>query len=247
MTEKTCLRFVLVHGAMHDGSCWDLVIKELNRLGHECWAPTMAGHGEQAGEYFTQADCVKSLVDYIEEHNINDFVLAGHSFAGIIMPDVVVRLSDRIQRVVFQNAMIMNHGERIYDILPPIHQHMFDAFIKKEGEEGMWMLPFEVFRECFINSADLVTAQSVYAKLRAVCVKPQLEKIAMEDFLRLNIPKSFINFTEDTALPHGEYAWYPRMAQRLGLYRLVQRPGDHEACYTCPEVLADALVEAGRP
>jgi len=61
------LTFVLVHGSMHDGSCWDQVIAELNRQGHVAYAPTMAGHGEDAGNFFTQADCVESVVDYILE------------------------------------------------------------------------------------------------------------------------------------------------------------------------------------
>ncbi len=247
MTEQAGLRFVLVHGAMHDGSCWQQVMAHLNRLGHACYAPTMAGHGEQAGEYISKEDCVQSLVEYIEQHDIHDFVIVGHSFAGIILPDVSVRLADRIRCVVFQNAMIMQHGECIYDVLPPVHQRMFDAVIRKAGEHGRWLLPFNLFRECFINTADLATAKMVYAKLRAVCIKPQLEEIAMREFLRLTIPRSFINFTDDKALPPGAYGWYPRMAQRLGVYRLVQRPGDHEACYTCPEILAEALVEAARP
>ncbi|MGI9228604.1 MAG: alpha/beta fold hydrolase [Gammaproteobacteria bacterium] len=241
------LRFVLVHGSMHDGSCWEQTIEVLTRQGHECWAPTLAGHGEQAGQSFTREDCVCSVVDYVEEHDIRDFILVGHSFAGIVLPDVTVKLVERIQRVVFQNAMIMNDGESLYDVIPPIHQQMFDTFIKKSGKKGIWMIPFEVFRDCFINTADRRTAEAVYAALRGVCVQAQLEPVPMQAFHKLDVPKSYINFTEDIALPHGEYGWYPRMAQRLGLCRVVQRPGDHEACYTCPEVLADALIEAGRP
>ena len=36
------------------------------------------------------------------------------------------------------------------------------------------------------------------------------------------------------------------MSSRLGLYRLVQMPGDHEALLTSPELLAKKLVAAGR-
>ena len=247
MPRRQRLRFVLVHGAMHDGSCWKGVIDILTKQGHQCWAPTLAGHGKQAGEYFTREDCVRSLVEYIEEHSLRDFVLVGHSFAGIVLPEVAVKLADRIQRLVFQNAMIMNDGEKIYDVLPPHHQRMFDGFVAKAGMKETWIVPFDVFRECFANTADRETAEKIYAGLRAVCAQPQFEPVPMRAFHELKIPKSFINFTEDIALPHGEYGWYPRLAQRLGLYRLVQRPGDHEACYTCPEVLADALIEAGRP
>ena len=148
------LTFVLVHGSMHDGSCWDQVIAQLNRQGHVAYAPTMAGHGEDAGNFFTQADCVKSVVDYVIERDIRDFVLAGHSFAGIVIPNVAEQLSDRVNRVVFQNAMVMEDGECIYDVIPSGYQQMFDALIKREGENANWLLPFEVFRERFINDAD---------------------------------------------------------------------------------------------
>lgn len=241
------LTFVLVHGSMHDGSCWDGVITELNRLGHVAYAPTLAGHGEEAGNFFTRADCVKSVVDYILEKDIRDFILAGHSFAGIVIPGVAEQIPDRINRVVFQNAMVLEDGESIYDVIPPVHQQMFDAVIKRDGERANWILPFDVFRERFINDADLETAEQVYAQLRAICAYSQQEKIPMRGFHRLQVPTSYINFTDDIVLPHGEYAWYPRMADRLGLCRVVQKPGSHEVCYTNPELLAEALIEAGRP
>ena len=69
----------------------------------------------------------------------------------------------------------------------------------------------------------------------------------MQGFQRLQVPRSYINFTDDTVLPHGDLAWYPRMAERLGLCRVVQKPGSHEVCYTNPGILAEALIEAGRP
>ena len=241
------LTFVLVHGSMHDGSCWDQVIEELDGQGHVACAPTMAGHGVEAGNFFTQADCVRSVVDYILERELRDFVLAGHSFAGIVIPNVAEQVAERVNRVVFQNAMVLEDGESIYDVITPGHQQMFDAVLKKEGDRANWMLPFEVFRERFINDADLETASRVYAGLKPVCIYSQNEKISMRGFQRLNIPRSYINFTDDIVLPHGEYAWYPRMAERLGLCRVVQKPGSHEVCYTNPGLLAEALIEAGRP
>ena len=241
------LTFVLVHGYMHDGSCWQQAITELEQQGHRAYAPTMAGHGEQAGSFFTRDDCVKSVVDYIREKDISDFVLVGHSYAGIVIPGVAEQLPERINRLVFQNAMVLEDGESIYDIIPPIHQQMFDIVMAKEGERANWILPFDVFRERFINDVDLDTAKQVYARLRPVCVYTQKEKISMREFEKLSIPRTYINFTDDIVLPHGDYGWYPRMADRLGLCRVVQKPGSHEVCYSNPTMLAEALLEAGRP
>ena len=52
----------------------------------------------------------------------------------------------------------------------------------------------------------------------------------------MQIPKSYINCTEDTALPHS-LPYHPRLSEKLGLYRLVQTPGSHEICFTNPELL----------
>lgn len=47
-------------------------------------------------------------------------------------------------------------------------------------------------------------------------------------------------------MPPGEFAWTPGFPARLGLCRLVQMPGGHEACFTNPALLARKIIEAGR-
>ena len=59
------------------------------------------------------------------------------------------------------------------------------------------------------------------------------------------VPKSYVNCTEDTSLPQS-HGWHPRLSEKLGLFRLVQIPGSHELCFTNPERLAQALMDAGR-
>ena len=59
------------------------------------------------------------------------------------------------------------------------------------------------------------------------------------------ISKSYVNCTEDTAMPHS-HPWHPRLSEKLGLFRLVRVRGSHELCFTDPAPLAQALVEAGR-
>jgi hypothetical protein len=61
----------------------------------------------------------------------------------------------------------------------------------------------------------------------------------------MQVGKSYINCTEDTALPHS-YPWHPRLSEKLGLFRLIQIPGGHEICFTHPERLARAIIAAGR-
>ena len=76
--------------------------------------------------------------------------------------------------------------------------------------------------------------------------QPFIDKLDLKKFYSLQTPRSYINCTEDTALPPGEWGWHPRMSNRLGLYRLVQIAGGHETMFTAPERLAAAIIEAGR-
>ena len=57
--------------------------------------------------------------------------------------------------------------------------------------------------------------------------------------------KSYLNCRQDTALPHS-MPWHPRLSERLGIFRLVEMDGSHEACFTNPSLLGEKIMEAGR-
>ena len=40
--------------------------------------------------------------------------------------------------------------------------------------------------------------------------------------------------------------WHPRLSERLGLFRYIECAGSHEAWFTQPAALAQAIAEAGR-
>jgi hypothetical protein len=56
------------------------------------------------------------------------------------------------------------------------------------------------------------------------------------------VARSYVLSVDDVALPPGEYGW-ARFAQRLGV-DAIEAPGSHEACFTQPAGLADALLKA---
>jgi len=108
------------------------------------------------------------------------------------------------------------------------------------------MIPFPIWREAFINDADIKVAKWTHSQLSPEPYQPIKDKLDLKKFYSLSMPKSYINCTEDNALPQGKWGWHPRMSNRLGLYRLVQMPGSHEVIYTNPKSLAAKIIEAGR-
>ena len=237
--------FVLVHGSWHDGSAWEPVRTHLEEKGHRAFSPTIAGHGKGVDKNVNHAQCTQSIIDFILEKDLYDVVLLGHSFGGTILSQVAPALPERMRRLIFWNAFVCEDGNSLLDEIPGHYQALFAELVAHSSDHTV-TLPFPIWREAFINDADLELAQAAYARLSPEPYQPFCDKLDMKPFHAVDIPKSFLNCTEDIALPPGEWGWHPRMSNRLGLYRLVQMPGSHEVIFTNPIGLAEKIVEAGR-
>lgn len=240
--------FVLIHGAWHDGSLWEDVAVPLREAGHIVHTPTLAGNGSgDIDRTIGHADAVQSAADYLIEQNLTDFVLLGHSYGGSIISKIAEAMPDRIRRLIYWNAFVLMDGESIESVSPPPYKQMMDGIVASGAYgPGAVKLPFPVWREAFMNDASLDLAQKTYEMTTPHPLKTLTDRLELKTFFDLEIPKSYINCTEDIAMPPGEFAWFPRFPARLGLCRLVQMPGGHEACFTNPQLLARKIMEAGR-
>lgn len=241
------LTFVLVHGSWADAGFWSGVAGELRRMGHKAYAPEYPGHGKDPNTNVTHAQITKAVADYITAHDLRDIVLVGHSFGGSVVQKAAELVPDRIQRLVFMNAFVLGDGEAVADQLPPQVQQLFDG-LRKASKDDTIMLPWAVFREQFVNLADLALARKLYAEVRPEPAKPAFEKLDLKKFYALQTPRSYLYMTQDNVLPQGEgFGWHPHMSIRLGLFRLIKSDGDHMTFYrTNPALLAQKLYEASR-
>jgi pimeloyl-ACP methyl ester carboxylesterase len=237
--------FVLIHGSWQNGNAWDQTVQHLKHAGHTAWAPTIAGHGKGSNKAVNHAQATQSIVDYIQSKDLQDFVLVGHSFGGTIISKVAEVMPERIRRMVFWNAFVLRDGYCLNDEVPPHYRGLFGQ-IAQQSSDNTVMLPFPIWREAFINDADLDLAKSTYESLSPEPYQLFNDKLDLKKFYSLETPRSYLNCTEDIALPPGEWGWHPRMSSRLGLFRLVQMPGSHEVLFTNPKGLAEKLIEAGR-
>jgi pimeloyl-ACP methyl ester carboxylesterase len=236
---------VLVHGAWHTGNELAAVATSLALGGHETFTPTIRGNRPGESKRIGLAEAIQSVVDYLVENLLTDVVLVGHSYGGMIITGVADSVPQRIHRLVYWNAFVPNHGESVSDMLPPQHFELFAANAAARGD-GSIVLPFEVWREAFINDADFETAERSYRLLNPHPFKTLTDKISLKtNPSEMALAKSFVNCTEDISLPH-HCPWHPRLSQKLGLFRLIQVSGSHELCFSDPDRLAQAIMLAGR-
>jgi pimeloyl-ACP methyl ester carboxylesterase len=192
------------------------------------------------------AEATQSIVDYLDVNDLTDLVLVGHSYGGMIITGVAdIVPPTRVRRLVYWNAFVPNNGESLNDMLPPQYVELFESIATERGD-GSVVLPFPIWREAFMNDADIETAQRAFNVLNPHPINTLKDKISLKtNPIEMPIAKSYINCTEDISLPHN-YPWHPRLSQKLGLFRLIQTPGSHELCFSNPARLAQAIMDAGR-
>ncbi|MEU8379541.1 alpha/beta fold hydrolase [Streptosporangium sp. NPDC048865] len=132
--------YVLVHGAWHDGRSWNRVAPLLAARGHRVLTPSLTGHGDRAhllGPEVGLTTHVDDIVGLVLGHDLDDIVLVGHSYAGMVISSVANRIPERVSRLVYVDAMVPAHGENAVDVMP-VTQVMIDA---AAGGAHPWRIP----------------------------------------------------------------------------------------------------------
>ena len=116
------------------------------------------------------------------------------------------------------NAFVLVDGESIDSVSPPHYSQLMDSIVASgEYGPGAVKLPFPVWREAFMNDAPLELANRTYEVTTPHPIRTLTDRLELKTFYDLQIPKSYINCTEDIAMPPGQFAWTPRFPSRLGI------------------------------
>lgn len=113
--------FILVHGAWHGGWVWKEVKESLQKQGYNVTCPTQTGLGERKhllSLKITIDTFIDDIVNHILIEDLSNIILVGHSFAGSTISGVADRLKDRINRLIYLDAVILSNGQSPFDIAP---------------------------------------------------------------------------------------------------------------------------------
>lgn len=132
--------FVLVHGGGHGGWCWQPVSRRLRAAGHDVHAPTLSGLGERRHLLSPETGLgthIEDIAQLLFHEDLRDVVLVGHSYGGMVITGAAGRSPDRIARLVYLDAAIPAHGERLVDSSPGLAQ-FDDSRILDGVRLGLW-------------------------------------------------------------------------------------------------------------
>ena len=114
--------FVLVHGAWHGAWCWRRVARLLTQSGHEVFAPTLTGVGERSHLLTPDVGLDTHVLDIVNEmkwQELNNVVLVGHSYGGMVISGAAEKMEKAIASIVMLDAFVPEDGQAIVDLQPP--------------------------------------------------------------------------------------------------------------------------------
>ncbi|WP_246264199.1 alpha/beta fold hydrolase, partial [Acrocarpospora pleiomorpha] len=127
--------FVLVAGAWLGSWAWDEVVPDLRAAGHGTHPLTLSGLAEKQGIEAGQQTHVRDILDEIEQHDLRNVILVGHSYSGIPVGQAAERIGDRLAHVVFVDSNVPANGESFVSAWPS-GRSMVEASIANNN--GFW-------------------------------------------------------------------------------------------------------------
>ena len=146
--------FVLVHGAWSGGWCYFKVADILRKRGHRVFTPTLTGQGERAHLLTSTVNLSTHIADVtgvFHYEDLDDVVLAGHSYGGMVVTGVADRIPDKIAALVYLDAFLPENGQSLFDINIPANTQRFVATAGDCGGLAVLPPPAAFFN---VNAAD---------------------------------------------------------------------------------------------
>jgi pimeloyl-ACP methyl ester carboxylesterase len=235
LEEKGMATFVLVHGAWHGAWCWRRVVRLLAQNGHEVFAPTLTGVGERSHLLTLDINLDTHILDVVNEmrwQELNNVVLVGHSYGGIVIAGVAEKMEKFISSFVLLDAFFPETGQAMIDLQPPARR---DALLAAERDGASTMPP---------RSAALLSVnERDRAWVDAQCT-PQPLKCFFQKVILTGARERLANRIYIRAAGHPSEPFDLAMAKaRSKGWRIYEVPCGHDVMLDMPERLAEILQE----
>lgn len=122
--------FVLVPGAWGGSWCYQRVARLLRARGHEVHALTLTGLGDRSHLMSPQIRLqthVDDVVNFLRWEDLQDVVLVGHSYGGIVITGAAETLLPRLRAIAYLDAFIPGPGQALVDLAGPASRQRIEA------------------------------------------------------------------------------------------------------------------------
>jgi len=112
------------------------------QAGHAFYSPTYTGLGERAHLARSDIDLsthIQDVLSVLEFEDLNDVILIGHSYGGMVATGVADNAAGRIRTLIYLDAFAPKNGQSLFDLVGPKVEANMRAGAARDGEG--WKIP----------------------------------------------------------------------------------------------------------
>lgn len=237
MAQSTPTTFVLVHGAWHGGWCWRRVADLLQTKGHKVFTPTLTGLGERSHllrERINISTHVTDIVNVMNWEGLDNVVLCGHSYGGMVVSGVAEQIAGKIASIVFLDAFVPQDGDSMVAIT---NQPVRDA-LKAAVDRGALGVPPRPAAAFLVNEKDRAWVDAMCVPQPVGCFTEKMKITGARDRIA---KKAYVRAG---AYPNPGFDAAMARVQADKSWRVYDVPCGHDVMVDMPERLMEILLEA---
>ena len=159
------------------------------------YTPTLTGLGERS--HLISRDIgldthVLDIIQVLEYENLNEVMLVGHSYGGLVIGGAAEKVPERIRRLVYLDAYIPQDNRSAFDIIPGLEIIYKERALKEQGRE--WLVASYTPEEFGVTNIDDIKWMN--PRLSPMPWHTHDQPLRVTNPKARKIPKSYICCTE---------------------------------------------------
>jgi len=240
--------FLLIHGAMHGGWCFDAVADILRARGHTVVAPDLPGMG--GDEETLRGTTLDGWTDFLLDElrmlrraiGREPLVLAGHSRGGINISAAAEADPSAMDALVYICALMVPNGMSglsLRAILP--RDEEMEKLIASRPQSTAATLDPEAGVQLFAHRSPPGLAQAAMRRLVAEPMGPLATELQLTPERWGSVPRTYVECLHDRTVTIAQQR---KMQELASGAQVVTLDSDHSPFLCVPEALAEALEAA---
>ena len=236
MSAKSGEKTILVcHGAWSGGWSWKKMFPLVEAAGYRLVVPTYTGLGERehlANPAIDLETHIQDVLSAIKFEDLNDIILLGHSYGGMVATGVADRARERVRQLIYLDAFVPREGQSLFDLNEGGRAHLEAS--AKNGD-GWRIEPLTPPPDTAAEDLDWIMPRRVRMPIK--CFQMKLKLGHGEPAM----PRSYIYAGRKT--PADTFGQFSRRAQSESGWRHVEIDASHAPNISAPDRLMGALTK----